>query len=71
MPVQDLMTCYLRFKWIQNNMDLELSKKIFGIELYEHFYNKWTKCDTNIIYFISMLDLQNKEKLFNFINCNI
>lgn len=61
---------YDRLEWLQYNLNLDLMKTIFGEDLYEHLYWKWTRCDDNIIDFITLLDIENKQKLFDFVNLN-
>ena len=50
------------FQALQNNFNKGISNKVFG-ELSNHLFQKWLKCDRNILNFISMLDPIHKKKL--------
>lgn len=61
-----MLEIYEKFLYLQNNFDLEMSIKIFG-DIGEHLFEKWLYCDRNIIDFITCLDSENKQKIFDFL----
>ena len=52
------------FLSMQCNFCYEVAEKVFLINS-DHFWNKWLRCDNNMITFLAMLDSSNKEKMFN------
>jgi hypothetical protein len=55
------------FSFAQFNFGKEMVKKIFGDD-WEHYWDKWTSCDHNLIDFINRLDDSNKDKFFLYLN---
>ena len=50
---------YNMFIFIQSNFNKNICDILYS-ELSNHLFNKWLKCDGNILNFISMLDNNNK-----------
>ncbi len=52
---------------MQCNFSKYISDKIFG-NLSNHLFQKWLKCNNNIVSFLSRLDAVNKGKIFNYLD---
>ena len=50
------------FLRLQNDFNKGISNKVFG-DLSNHLFNKWLKCERNMLNFISILDNTNKNRL--------
>lgn len=51
--------------FIENNFGKSESDYVFGKQLSEHLYPKWTLSDHNVLKFYTRLDKTNQEKLLN------
>ena len=60
----DILDMYNVFMYLQVNFNKDMSDNIFE-DLSDHLFEKWLKCEYNILNFISMLDNSNRIKLIN------
>ena len=56
------MEHYEVFLYLQINMSMETIKKIFPMEP-NHYQEKWEVAGENLLYFMNLLDDENKEKV--------
>ncbi len=64
------MENYYIFNALQNKLNGDILEEIFGKES-EHFKLKWYKSNNNILYFLEMLDDNNKLKIFEYAKYNL
>ena len=56
---------YFIFRIISSNLSSEICKIIFDKNISEHMWDKWLKCDMDIIKFLSALDTYNRKKIID------
>ncbi len=71
MNIENIELFYFHLSELQNKFDIELSQKIFGVNLGTHLYDKWLFYESNLLEFMNRLDFNNKDKLFQYILMNI
>ncbi len=62
MSLQKLHEHYNLFLTMQNRFNYEICEQLFG-KLADHLYTKWSYSDRNMLFFITRLDEDNKDKI--------
>lgn len=70
MESNSYMYHYTLFLYLQINMNMETIEKIFPLEP-KHYQEKWEVAGENILYFMNLLDCENKEKVIKWGKENI
>ena len=60
----NILEMYNVFMYLQVNFDKNMCDTIFD-DLSDHLFDKWLRCNYNILNFISMLDNGNRIKLID------
>lgn len=55
---------YQLFMYLQFNFNKDMCDKVFG-DLSDHLFQKWLRCDNNMLNYMSTLDDGNKIKLID------
>ena len=70
MESNSYMYHYALFLYLQINMNMETIEKIFPTDP-KHYQEKWDVAGENILYFMNLLDCENKEKVIQWGKENI
>jgi len=62
-----MFVSYNKFLYLECNFSKHVSDEIFG-DMSEHMFQKWKLSNYNTIKFLSMLDDNNKFKIFEWID---
>ena len=62
MSLQTLRENHNLFLTMQNRFNYEICEQLFD-KLASHLYNKWTYSDRNMLFFLTRLDEENKDKI--------